>query len=230
MILLFEQILLFVMMAGQGESSIEIGQFTSSGENEDSMDGATGTLVDETSRSRDDSGVPVPDVLSHLINHGVKFKTVSHWSKTARLMLVKSLSVYFSVDTVVTNQAVLEAFDSAGIDVDFITSIQWRVSNRTWVVAFENQLTKEAALEVASLEIGGTTVFLGDCENRLVLVKIYEAPVELPDTVVIGRLSHYGHVMSFRSHSIAQFIESGLRTVRMCLNRHIPSIINLAGE
>ena len=74
------------------------------------------------------------------------------------------------------SQAVLEAFDAAGTDVDFITSIQRRSSNRTWVVSFNNQLAKETALEVASVEIGGSTVFLGDCENRLVLVKIYEAP------------------------------------------------------
>ena len=136
--LLFEQLLLFVSMGSQGESSVEIGEFTSSRENKDSMKSATGTLADETPRSPDDSGIPVPDVLAHLANHGVKFKSVSHWSKTARPMLVKSLSVYFSVDTVVTSQAVLEAFDNAGIDVDFITSIQWRASNRTWVVAFDN--------------------------------------------------------------------------------------------
>ena len=153
-------------------------------------------LADETSGSRDGGGVPVPDVLSHLINHGVKFKSVSH-SKTARPMLVKSLSIYFSLDTAVTSQADLEAFENAGIDEDFSTSIQWHASNCTWVVAFENQLVKEMALEIALLEIAGTTGFLGDCENRLVLVKIYEAPAELPDTVVMGRLSHYGHVMSF---------------------------------
>ena len=126
-------------------------------------------------------------------------------------MLVKSLSVHFSVDTVVTSQAVLEVFDGAGIDIDYITSIQWRASNHTWVVSFDNQSAKETALQVASVEIEGTTVFLGDCENHLVLVKIYEAPAELPDTVVIGRLSHYGCVMSFRRDKIAQFIESSVR-------------------
>ena len=36
--------------------------------------------------------------------------------------------------------------------------------------------------------------------------------------------------MSFRRDKIAQFIESGVRTARMALHRHIPSIINLAGE
>ena len=186
--LLLQQLFVIVIMASQGESSFEISEFTSSGEIEDTTAGASGTVMDETPRSGSGNGVPVPDALAHLFNHGVKFKSVSHWSKTARPMLVKSLSVYFSVDTVVTSQVVLEAFDSAGVDVDFITSIQWRASNRasTWVVAFENQEAKEAALEVASLEIAGTTVFLCDCENQLVLVKIYEAPAELPDTVVIG--------------------------------------------
>ena len=97
-------------------------------------------------------------------------------------------------------------------------------------MSFDNQLSKEAALEVSSIEIGGTTVFLGHCENSLVLVKIFEAPAELPDTVVIGRMQHYGQVLSFRWDKIAQFIESGVRMVRMRLHRHIPSILNLAGE
>lgn len=206
-------------MASQ-ESNIEISQFTNSGENanESQMEeGARGSWADKSPGSPAD-GLPVPDALSHLINHGVRFKSISHWRQTARPMLVKSLSVYFSVDTVVTSQAVLEAFDAAGIEIDFIMSIQWKASNRTWVVSFDNQLAKETALEVASVEIAGSTVFLGDCENRLVLVKIYEAPAEVPDMVVIGRLSHYGRVLSFRRDKIAQFIESDVRTARMSIN------------
>lgn len=191
------------------QESIEISQFTSSAENDVSMeDSACGSWADESSNSPENV-IPIPDVLKHLINHGVRFKGVSQWNRnpSARPVLKKNLSVYFSVDTVVTSQAVLEAFDTAGIEIDFITSIQWRASNRTWVVSFENQLAKETALEVASVEIAGTTVFLGDCENRLILVKIYKAPAELPDTVVIGRLNHYGKVLSFRRDKIAQFIE-----------------------
>ena len=91
----------------------------------------------------------------------------------------------------VTSQAIIEAFDSAGIEIDTIISIQGRASNCMWVVSFEDQCAKEMALEVSSVEIAGTT---GDCENRLVLVKIYEALEELPDAVVIERLSHYGRV------------------------------------
>ena len=169
--------ILFVM-ASQ-ESNVEISQFTTSGEksNDTPMEeGACGSWADETPGSPEER-VEVPDALSHLINRGVRFKAVQHWSQTARPMLVKSLSVYFSVDTVITSQAIIEAFDAAGIEIDTITSIQ--------VVSFEDQCAKEMALEVSSVEIGGTTVFLGDCENRLVLVKIYEAPAELPDTVVI---------------------------------------------
>ena len=61
-------------------------------------------------------------------------------------------------------------------------------------------------------------------------MKVFEAPAELPDTVVIGRLSHYSQVLSFRQDKIAQFINSGVRTARMCIHRHILSVINLAVE
>ena len=84
--------------------------------------------------------------------------------------------------------------------------------------------------ETGSVQIEGMTVFLGGCENRLVLVKIYKVPAELPDTAVIGRLSHYGRVLSFRRDKIAQFIDNGVRTAQMSITRHIPSIINLPGE
>lgn len=92
------------------------------------------------------------------------------------------------------------------------------------------QVMRVIVMIVASIEIAGSNVFLGDCENRLVLVKIYEAPSELPNTVVIGRLSHYGQVLSFHRDKIAKFIENGVRTARFRLSQHIPSIINLAGE
>lgn len=65
-------------------------------------------------------------------------------------------------------------------------------------------------MEVSLIEIVGSTVFFGDCENCLVVVKIYEASVEFFDIVVIGRLSYYCRVMSFRRDKIVLFIESGV--------------------
>ena len=96
--------------------------------------------------------------------------------------------------------------------------------------SFDSQLAEETALEVAS-PCGdcGNDGFLGDCENRLVLVKIYEAAAELPDTAFIGQRSYYGRVSSFRRDKIAQFIDR-VRTAKIRLDRHIPSIINLAGK
>ena len=125
---------------------------------------------------------------------------------------------------------ILEAFDKAGIDIDKICSIQCKASNKSWIVTFDSQTTKEDALEVATIEIGGSSVFLGDCENRLELVKIYKAPSEMPDTAVIGRLTHYGKVLSFRRDKIADSIDNGVRTARMHLTHHIPSTVNLASE
>ena len=148
-----------------------------------------------------------PETLLHLIKNGVRFEFAKPWSETERPRLVKNLSVYFSVYASVTSENILQAFDDAGIDINEITSIQRRTSNRTWVVSFDSQLEKETALEVASIQIGGSTVFLGDCENRLVLVKIYEAPRELPDTTVIGCLSYYGRVLSFRRDRVPSLTE-----------------------
>ena len=142
----------------------------------------------------------------------VRFKFAKPWSETARPHLVKNLSVYFSVDAIVTSENILEAFDSAGVDIDEITSIQRRTSNRSWDVSFESQEAKELALGKASIQVAGYTVFLGDCENRLVLVKVYEAPNELPDTAVIGCLSYYGRVLSFRRDKVFQVIDNGVRT------------------
>lgn len=212
------------MAGAEGTESPEITEFTTTAESVDEK--MEGSWADKSS----EEGTPLPDVLKHLINNGLRFKEAPFFSSSSTPKLVKNLSVYFSVDTIVTSQTILEAFDNAGIDIDFISSIQRKSSSRSWVVSFDNQLAKETALEVASIEIAGTTVFLGDCENRLVLVKIYEAPAELPDTAVIGRLNYYGRVLSFRRDKIAQFIENGVRTARMSLNRHIPSTINLAGE
>ena len=107
------------------------------------------------------------------------------------------------MDAVVTSENILHAFDEAGIDTDEITSVQWRMSNRSWVASFENQEAKELALEKASIQVAGYTVFLGDCENRLASVKIYEAPNELPDMTVIGCLSYYGRLLSFHRESVS---------------------------
>ena len=212
------------------EDSENISQFTSTVESvevpEENVKSQSVSWADDG--LEDDASIP--EVIKHLVDNGLRFKEVPFWSSSERPCLVKNLSVYFSVDTVVSSQVILEAFDQAGIDIDDITSIQWKSSNRTWVVSFDSQLAKETALEVACVTIAGSTVFLGDCENRLVLVKIYEAPAELPDTAVIGRLSYYRRVLSFLRDKVAQLIDNGVCTARMSLSRHIPSIINLGGE
>lgn len=147
------------------------------------------------------SPAALPDALSQLYNKGLRFKKVPafFWNYDGEQpKLSKCCSVYFSVDSVCSSQQILEAFDKAGINIDDICSIQRKNSNRSWVVTFDSAMTKEDALDISSIEINGQSVFLGECENRLELVKIYDAPSELPDTTLIGRLSFYGKVLSFR--------------------------------
>ena len=94
----------------------------------------------------------------------------------------------FSVYTVVTSQDIVVSFDKAGIDINNIFSIQRKASN-TWIVSFSSKDARDAALNEPNVKIAGCMVFLGDCENRVSIVKVYKLPVEVPDSVVIGRLS-----------------------------------------
>ena len=176
----------------------------------------------------------VPRVLRQLENVGVRFNRTpdNHWKfgAEATAKVHKSLSVIFSVDTVCTSQDIIFGFDAAGIDADYITSVQRRNSNRTWVVSFISVEHKLMALELPSVTICGCQVFLGDAENETVLVKVYEAPNEMPDTVVIGRLAYYGRVFSFRRDRLGEGLFNDVRTARMRLREHIPSSLSIVGE
>ena len=164
------------------QESENISQFTT--------DNSTANPGDGSQSWGADVEIEIPEVLKNLENKGVKFQAVPFLNAPSQSRITKDRSIYFSVDTTVTSQIILEAFDAAEIDIDAITGIQRKASNRSWIVTFKSRAAKEAALETPFVVIAGLKVFLGDCENRLVLVKIHEAPAELPDTAVIGRLSH----------------------------------------
>ena len=175
----------------------------------------------------------LPGALADLQHAGHHFQTVSCelWKVNgSKVRIKKDCSVVFSVDTIVTSQDIVVGFDRSGIDIDSIVSIQRKASNNTWVVTFDSSVSKDAALNEQSITISGCVVFLGDCENKVSIVKLYELPNELPDSVVIGRLSHYGRVYSFRRDRVAEGIYNGVRTARMIINRPIPSQTFIAGE
>ena len=102
-----------------------------------------------------------------------------------------------------------------------------RPTTRGWCV-LSPQRRKILPL-VYLVSISGCVVFLGNCENRLQIVQMYEAPMELPDTVTICRPSHYGEVFSFCRDKVADTIYSGMHTTRMRVNLKIPSIIFIDG-
>ena len=175
----------------------------------------------------------LPDALLRLQNSGHYLQAISCESWNVRgnnVRIRKDLSICFSVDTIITSQDIIVGLDKAGIDLDNITAIQRRASNNSWVVTFDCKAVKDAAMNEHSIEIAGCSVLVGDCENRVSIVKIYELPDELPDSVVIGRLSHYGRVISFRRDRVADTILNGVRTARMFIDRPIPSQTFIAGE
>ena len=146
------------------------------------------------------------------------------------VLIRKELSICFSVDTVISSNDIIVGLDNASIDIDDITSIQRRASNNSWVVTFASKAVKDAALNEQTITIAGCSVLVGDCENRVSIVKIYELPDEIPDSVVIGRLAHNGRVISFRRDRVADAILNGVRTARMLIERPIPAQSFIAGE
>ena len=175
----------------------------------------------------------VPAALTHLEGVGFRFQRVPKqvWQVADNNSHVhKNCSVVFSVDTVCTSEDIIYGFDKAIIDIDEITSIQRQNSCRTWVVFFLSTEYKDYALEISTVTICGCEVFLGDAENKTVIVKIYESPNELSDTVLIGRLSYYGKVLSFRRDCIAVGFYNGVRTARLRLSRAIPSSLQIVSE
>ena len=183
--------------------------------------------------SDDTSAVKLPVPLLCLEQSGARFKAAPKYgfmSKGNHTMLNKRLSIYFTVDTICTPQDILYGFDEAGIELDKVVSIQRKNSSRSWVVSFISPETKEKVLNTPCVTISGCQVFLGDSENRTVIVKIYECPDEMPDTFIIGRLSRYGTVLSFRQDLLATRIENGIHTSGMHLAEPIPSSIFCASE
>ena len=145
--------------------------------------------------------------------------------------LRRGFSVTFSIDDEIAGSDVVDAFLKVGVDLEHLFSIQFHSSNRSWCITFTDELTKQQVLEKGVINIGSVPVFVGDADFKTVIVKVYEAVPEMPDTVLIGRLSHYGRVLSFRrDRSIATGIFNGVRNVRMRLSKTIPSAISIAGE
>ena len=79
--------------------------------------------------------------------------------------------------------AIIEAFDAAGVDYEDILSTQRRLSSNTWDVAFRTAIAKEQVLSAWNFVIAGHHVVIADCDRKISLVKVYNAPNEMSDSV-----------------------------------------------
>lgn len=209
--------------------------FTSTDGKDDTPDDVPGSPPKCWGDEGDDSSDPIdlPQALKCLTQGYVNCEAAPEYELTChgvKTTISKNLSVYFTVDKVVMSQDIIYGFDKAEIDIDEIVSIQCKGSNRSWVVTFRTAEANEKALSVPFGSVAGCQVFISDTQNRTVLVKIYECPNEMPDTFVIGRLSKYGSVLSFRRDLLADGICNGIHTARMHLIQPVPSLLSIAGE
>ena len=174
---------------------------------------------------------PVPHTIQRLLDDGIHFKRVSPdiWRVSGfSATLDKLLSVAFSLDVPAATQDIIDGLKEAQIDLSRISVIQRRDSNNSWVLSFTSIEAKHH-VTAARVHVLGNEINFSSTTRRAAIVKIFEAPTEMPDTVVIGRLSHYGKVLSFRREREGQFY-NGVRSARMHLHKDIPSTIFIAGE
>ena len=176
--------------------------------------------------------VHIPAAVESVMSNGVAFAcTVDSWCiGQDNVGLKKLFSIYFTFDTpCICNNVVMGLID-VGVMYEDILSIQRRLSSNTWVIALRTAKAQNTALSVWHLTIAGHHVFLADCDNQFRLVKIYNAPNEMPVTVLIGRLSAYGTILSFRRDLAADTIFNGIRTARMRIEKPIPSTVRIVRE
>ena len=174
----------------------------------------------------------VPDAISKMMNNGVKFTQAKESWKidNENVRVRKSYSVYFTLDTQVPVNKIFEALDGKGIDFDHILSVQRRLGSNTYVVSFSTAEAKSQILSSWDIEVCGYRAFVADCDHKISIVKIYNAPNEMPDSVLIGRLSVYGTVLSFRRDLVNDSVFNGIRTARMEIKHDIPSTVRIVGE
>lgn len=121
-----------------------------------------------------------------------------------------------------SNQHISNAFDKIRVSCDDIFSIQQRLASYTW--------NKEQVMSSWNMEIAGHCLFIVKGDNRISLMKIYNAPSELLDSVIIGGIYAYGSVLSFRRNLAADNIFKGIRTAWMKIEKSLSSTTRIVGE
>lgn len=181
---------------------------------------------DMTDTSSLPSGVQIPSVLQSMCKDGARFYPATHcWAiaSDGNIRVNREFSSSFSLNAQVSSVDVLEGFYRVGVGPEDVTCVQFNSSNHLWTVSFEDREGKYQIL------VKGHQCFMSDCDNRTVIVKIVDAPNEMPDSVLVGRLSVHGKVFSFQHVKCHGHINNGLRTARMCLRSEVPSVVRISG-
>ena len=221
-----------IPVSERGTLSVVPEEMTTGAEHANSGDNANPEEPQETPLIAPGDHVHVPGAIAAMIHNGIDFiRTRDAWNITEdNVVLKKPFSVYFTLDTPCVSHDVITGLIDAGVDHDEIISVQHRLSSNMWVVSLGSAEAKNIALSAWHINTAGKRVFLADCDNRVSLVKIYNAPNEMPDSVIIGRLASYGTVLSFRRNLASDCIYNGVRTARMRIMRNIPSTVRIARE
>ena len=109
------------------------------------------------------------------------------------------------------------------IDQKKIKAVQ--ITDKACVITLNEEDSKNKLLQSA-ISVKGKTVKLMDVENTITNVTVKDAPVEMPDHVIIAHLTKYGHILQGsckRGYIKGTDIENGTRYLKIinCI-QHLP--------
>jgi len=126
----------------------------------------------------------------------------------------------------VLRQDYIQALKDHGIEEKNICCVQ-RTASRV-MVTLKNEVIKQDLLDVGLLQVAGQNLTVQDAQSSLTFVTIFDAPYELPDEAISRILRPYGRVKTHRRQiHRGTTIETGVRTVRMNIDKPIPSYIRV---
>ena len=123
-------------------------------------------------------------------------------------------------------RSVFEVLSMAHIDALDIQCMQ-RNMNSEVVITFKSVDVKEKFLRLNALTIGCYSYATQDIDRPMTFLTIYDAPFELSDLAIIGRLAPFCEVVHYRrgKFDFNPGVYDGLRHYRMRVTKPVPSFI-----
>ncbi|KAK3754319.1 hypothetical protein QZH41_006121 [Actinostola sp. cb2023] len=129
----------------------------------------------------------------------------------------------------VLRQDYIQGLKDYGIHENDICCVQ-RTATRV-MVTVKTEAIRQDLIDSGLIQIAGQQMTIQDAQSSLTFVTIFDTPYELPDDAIKRILRPYGRVKTHRRQvHRGTTIETGIRTIRMNIDKPIPSYISRVGN